>query len=137
MEHLCQRGQRDCGVAVAAKVAGIPYDQVLDRWLGCLTIEDGVREIAMWRLLEDITQDSWVISRLRAPFPQVGDHRFDDWAVAVAIRGDDGTRHFVAVEGCMVHDPLLPAGCLLREYPSRRWRVHAVVEPGRTTRFYD
>src|SRR5262249_42499067 len=46
----------------------------------------------------------------------------------VVIVGDDGTRHYVAIEGCEVHDPLLPAGCSLSEYPNRGWRVQAVVK---------
>jgi hypothetical protein len=111
-------------------LAGIPYDQVLDRWLGCLTVEEGVRAIAMWRLLEDITHKSWIISSLRAPFPQIGDHSFEDFPVAVLIEAAAGTRHYVAVEGRNVHDPLMPAGCVLSEYPNRTWRVQAIVKPG-------
>ena len=129
MKHICQRGPRDCGVAVAAMVAGIPFEQVLDRWFGCLTVEDGLRELALWRLLEDITQDAWIICSLRAPFPQVGDHCFEDCPVAVLLEGQDGTRHYVAIEGHDVYDPLLAAGCPLREYPNRGWRVQAIIKP--------
>jgi hypothetical protein len=130
MKHVYQRGMHDCGVAVTAMVAGIPYDQVLDRWFGCLTVEDGVREIAMWRLLEDITQLKWIIDSLRTPWPQFGGHVFQHTPVAVVIIGDGG-RHYVAVEACVVHDPALPAGYWLWEYPKRSWRVQAVVRPCR------
>jgi hypothetical protein len=136
MKHVCQRGRRDCGVAVAAMVAGIPYEQVLDRWLGCLTVENGLREIAMWRLLEDITQDSWVIRFERAPLARIGDHSFVNCPVAVVIQGEDGTRHYVAVEGSEVHDPQFTASCSISQYPKRGWRVQAIVkpaEPGATT----
>ncbi len=113
-------------------VAGIPYDQVLDRWFGCLTVEDGIREIAMWRLLEDITQAEWMIDSLPTPWPHVGGYLFEDTPAAVVIVGE-GYSHYVAVEDCVVHDPVLPAGCWLWEYPNRSWRVRAVVQPGRTS----
>jgi hypothetical protein len=115
-------------------VAGVSYEQVLDRWLGCLTVGDGLRAIAMWRLLEDITQDTWVISSPRAPFPQFGEHRFEECPAAVLVEGEDGTWHYVAVEGNEVHDPSLELGCSLNEYPNRGWRVRAVVMPGRSRR---
>jgi hypothetical protein len=112
-------------------IAGIPYEQVLDRWFGCLTTEDGIREIAMWRLLEDITQDQWVICSEREPLPRIAEYRFQDGSVAVVIVREDGNRHYIAVDGCDVHDPLFPGGCLLSEYPDRGLRVEAVVKPGR------
>jgi hypothetical protein len=115
-------------------VAGIPYEQVLDRWFGCLAVEDGLRAIAIWRLLEDITQDTWVLSPLRAPLPRLKDHRFAECPIAALIEDEDGTGHYIAVEGDDVHDPLLTAGCTRDEYPHRGWRVRAVVMPSRVHR---
>src|SRR5262249_52760156 len=113
MKHICQRGPRDCGVAVAAMVAGIPYEKVLDRWLGCLMVEDGIREIAMWRLLEDITQEKWTLCTHQPPLAQIGNHAFEDRPAAVVVVREDGSRHYIAVGGFSVHDPALPAGYLL------------------------
>jgi len=109
----------DCGVAVAAMVTGERYEQVLDRWFGCLTVEDGLRQIAFWRVLQDITQLEWRITGLRAPWPLVSDCAFPDAPVAAIIQGPSW-RHYIAVQGRNVFDPLLEVPMDQTEYPKEQ-----------------
>jgi hypothetical protein len=76
MFHVCQRGFMDCGVAVAAMLTGVTYEEVLDRWFGCMNVENGLREIALKRILEDITEIEWRISELGKPWPQLSTYSF-------------------------------------------------------------
>ena len=56
MLHVRQRNTFDCGVAVVATLAQVPYDAVLDRLITGLSSSSPLREIVVWRSLEDITQ---------------------------------------------------------------------------------
>jgi hypothetical protein len=115
----------ECGVAVAAMVTGVRYEDVLDRWFGCLTVEDGIREIAFWRILQDITQVEWRITDLRAPRPLVSDYSFPAAPSAAIIQGPSW-RHYIAVQGCKVLDPLLAMPMDQTEYPNGGWRVQSI-----------
>jgi hypothetical protein len=49
-----QAGLQDCGIAVAAMLAKIPYGSVLDRLVIGLSAERALSELTMWRVLEDV-----------------------------------------------------------------------------------
>jgi hypothetical protein len=129
MFHVCQRGFMDCGVAVAAMLTGVTYEEVLDRWFGCMNVENGLREIALKRILEDITEIEWRISDLAKPWPQLSAYSFPDWPSAVVIEGVGYVRHYLAVKGRIVHDPLLAMPLLQPQYPNGDWRVQTVLFP--------
>jgi hypothetical protein len=128
MIHVRQRSQKDSGVAVVAMIAGTRYEEVLDRWFGCLTVEHGLREIALWRLLQDLTQAEWQLSELREPRPLLGDYAFPDSPAAALVQGHPSWRHYIALHGHMVYDPLMEMPIPLTRYPNRDWRVWAIFK---------
>src|SRR5690242_12182017 len=123
MLHVSQRGPKDCGVAVAAMVAGVRYEVVLDRWFGGLTVESGVTVSALWRVLEDITQVEWQVSTPVGPRPQVCDYPFPDWPTALVIEGGRSRSHYIAVERELVYDPSFPVPFPQYGYPNAACRV--------------
>ncbi|MCI0456635.1 MAG: hypothetical protein L0Z62_06610 [Gemmataceae bacterium] len=129
MLHVRQKGLMDCGVAVAAMVTGIPYEKVLDRWFGCLSVEGGLSEIGLWRILEDITQSNWQLSCLREPWPQVSAYSFPGVPTAVLIQGHLSARHYIAVHGHLVHDPLFATSLVQDQYPKGDWRIQTIITP--------
>src|SRR5947209_17233714 len=78
MLHVRQRNTFDCGVAVVATLAQVPYDAVLDRLITGLSSNGPLRELVVWRSLEDITRASWSMEDTREPRPQFAAYPFPD-----------------------------------------------------------
>ena len=76
MRTIRQRNTFDCGVAVVATLAELPYDAVLDRLITGLSSSSPLPEIVVWRSLEDATQASSRIENMWAPWHVFGDYRF-------------------------------------------------------------
>jgi hypothetical protein len=138
MLHVRQRNTFDCGVAVVATLARVPYDTVLDRLITGLSSSSPLRELVVWRSLEDITQASWCIEDTRDPRPQFAGYPFPHAPAAALIQRPDGSRHYVAVCDGLVYDPLFEAPFEHSEYPDRAaWVVTvfwAKSEARRTSR---
>jgi hypothetical protein len=107
MELVHQRGCFDCGIAVVATLAQVPYEAVLDRLITGLTASIVLSELVVWRALEDITQEFWSLDELRKPWPQVGPYPFADVPTVVLIQRADESRHYIAVCGGWIYDPML------------------------------
>jgi hypothetical protein len=131
-----QRCCYDCGVAVAAIVASVRYEAVLDRLITGLTTSSPLSELVLWRCLEDITQMSWCMEELGQPWPQVSAYPFPAGRTAALIQRADSSRHYVAVCDGRVYDPLLEVPVALSEYPDRDSGVvtvfHLKAQPSRT-----
>src|SRR5947209_14972912 len=95
MLHVRQRNTFDCGVAVVATLAGVPYDAVLDRLITGLSATSPLRELVVWRSLEDATQASWRMEDTRVPWPEFAAYPFPEAPAAVLIQRADGSRHYV------------------------------------------
>jgi hypothetical protein len=132
-----QKGRSDCAVAVVATIAQVPYEAVLDRLVTGLTAGSALPELVMWRTLQDVTQAEWCMQELWKPWPQVGLCSLpDDAPTVVLLERPGGSRHYVAVRGDWVYDPLLEMPVARAEYPDRdSWVVtlfhqkRAVSEP--------
>jgi hypothetical protein len=133
-----QKGCFDCGVAVAATFAQVPYEAVLDRLVTGLTAGSALRELVMWRTLQDVTQAEWCMHELWKPWPQVGLCSLPDAPTVVLLERADGSRHYVAVCGDWVYDPLLAMPVARAQYPDRDSWVVTLFRPkgqqGRTSR---
>jgi hypothetical protein len=60
----------------------------------------------MWRTLQDITRTEWEIIEVRVPQPRLRDCSFPDAPTAVLIERADSSRHYIAVLGHSIYDPL-------------------------------
>jgi hypothetical protein len=127
MLFVRQTGLHDCGVAVAAMVGKVPHETVLDRLITGLSSESPLSQIVMWRTLEDITQAEWQMNELRQPWPRVSDYPFPDSPTAVLIQRPCSSRHYVAVLGPWIYDPLFEAPFSQTEYPDRSSSVVTVL----------
>src|SRR2546430_195075 len=114
-----QRYCYDCGVAVVATLTQIPYDAVLNRLVSGLSATSVLRQLVLWRTLEDVTQAAWCMEDLWKPWPRVGGYSFPATPMAVLIQRADGSRHYIAVCGGRVYDPLMDGPFTLAEYPDR------------------
>jgi hypothetical protein len=124
-----QRGSYDCGVAVAAMVAQVRYEAVLDRLITGLSAGNPLRGLDVWRTLEDVTQKAWWMDELWTPWLQVGTYPFPDGPTAVLTQRADGSRHYVAVSGGLVYDPLLGVPFVQNEYPGKDSWVVTIFRP--------
>ena len=129
MLHIRQRNTFDCGVAVVATLAQVPYDAVLDRLITGLSSSSPLREIVVWRSLEDITRTSWCMEDTREPTPQFAAYPFPNAPTAALIQRADGSHHYVAVSGGLVYDPLFEVPFKQSVYPDRSAEVVTVFFP--------
>jgi hypothetical protein len=131
-----QRDVFDCGVAVVATLARVPYEVVLDRLITGLSSSNTLRELVVWRALEDITGAGWRMKQIRYPWPQLAAYPFPDTPTAAVLQRVDGSRHYIAFCRGLVYDPLFEVPLLLPEYPDREAWVVTVIgrqsEAGRT-----
>jgi hypothetical protein len=130
MFHVCQRGRHDCGVAVAAMVTGVTYEEVLDDWFGRCYPECGLPEQRLKQILEGITESPWQLSYRPRPRPRIDVFRLPEWPVILLVETDRASWHYVAAKGQLVHDPWLPEPYVQRHLPNRG-SVHALLEPRR------
>lgn len=138
MHLVRQTGLHDCGVAVAAMVGQVSHEAVLDRLITGLSAEKPLSELVMWRTLEDITQAEWQLSELRQPWPRVRDYPFPDSPTVVLLERACLSRHYLAVLGGWIHDPLFESPFAQTEYPDGNSSVVTVFtakagERGRST----
>ncbi len=132
MFHVPQRAAKDCGIAVAAMVGEVTYEEALEHYGGVAVadppdVELLPREVA--RVLEGITQARWRVARPWAWWRRVGTFRFAGARAAALIAGPRAVRHYVAVQGDLLHDPGFGGPFLRARYPKRGWSVRAVIEP--------
>jgi hypothetical protein len=124
MLHVRQRKTFDCGVAAVATLAQVPYDAVLDRLITGLSASRPLREIVVWRSLEDITGANWSMEDTQEPMPQFVAYPPPDGPAAVLLQRADGSRHYVAVCDGLVYDPLFESPFQQGEYADREaWVV--------------
>jgi len=121
-----QIGLHDCAIAVAAMVAKVSSEAVLDRLITGLCAENAMSNLVMWRTLEDITQAEWQMNELRQPWPLAGTYSFPDSPTAVLIQRRCLSRHYVAALGHWIYDPLFERPFAQTEYPDGRSSVVTV-----------
>jgi hypothetical protein len=119
-----QKYRHDCGIAVAAMVAGVPYEAVLDRLVVGLSPNNYLWPLSMWRTLEDLTQAQWHLDELWKPWPLVNEWPIPQSPTVLLIERVNPSRHYIAVKSGLVYDPLFGKPFLLAEYPDRNsWVV--------------
>jgi hypothetical protein len=129
MLFVRQRDRFDCVVAVAAMVARLRYEAVLDRVITGLTTSGPLSPLVLWRTLQDATQAEWQMQELWQPWPQLGACSFPDTPTVVLLQRVDRSRHYVAVCGGWVYDPLLETPVTLAEYSDRGCSVVTLFLP--------
>jgi hypothetical protein len=126
--HIRQRGRNDCVIAVAAMLCNIPYPAVWELAKPYLTRP----KILVWstrRYLESITQFKWSVRRYWLPF-RLCRFPLTEGPTLVVIRS---TRvfhaHGVVVARDWIHDPALPRGYKVDEYPYKNKTIIRVIQP--------
>jgi hypothetical protein len=124
-----QKDRFDCGIAVAAMVAQVPYEAILDRLITGLTTNNALSQHILWRVLQDVTQMEWCMQEFWRPWPQLGVCTFQDVPTVVLVQCADGSRHYIAVYCGLVYDPLLELPVTQVEYAERNYWVVTVFRP--------
>src|SRR5262245_54019004 len=102
-----QKGLFDCGLAIAATVARITYEAVLDRLITGLTADSPLRPLVLWRTLHDVTNVNWCMQELGEPWQKLSACPLPDSPTVVLLQRLDASRHYVVVCADFVYDPLL------------------------------
>ncbi len=127
MRHIKQKGEVDCGIAVAAMLAGVEYETIPRSVFRAANIRGGLTASALVLLLRDLTDYHWPLVQ---PAPQrrlVADQpRYPRAALLIATpRRQDA--HWIAVSGAAVYDPELELPSPRHRYERASWRVLTVV----------
>jgi hypothetical protein len=110
-------------------VARLRYEAVLDRLITGLTASSPLNQLVLWRTLQDATQAEWRMQDLWKPWPQVSAYSFPETPSVVLLQRPDSSRHYVAVCGSWVYDPLLEMPVAMAEYPDRDSWVVTLFQP--------
>lgn len=122
--HVHQRGERDCGIAVAAILAGVSYDVSRER-CGNDCHARGLSTAEMREHLESLTAAKWTLRRKRQALAHVAAP-----IACVLIRADgESFGHWVAIKAGVVHDPEFWNGCPEPVYPRRDWPAIYTIAP--------
>ena len=126
-------------IAVETPGPGVEWEAVLDRLITGLTASSPLSQLVLWRTLQDATQVDWQMQELWQPWPQLSGCSFPETQTVVLLQRADSSRHYVAVCGGRVYDPLLETPVALAEYSERHSSVVTLFLPmsaaARTTRF--
>jgi hypothetical protein len=127
--HIRQREAMDCGIAVSAMVANLPYETVYD----LNSVKPGSRGMypgQLHDLLEAATGVSWTRPRYGWLRP-VSRYMGSEQSVIVVTRRPWKwtTLHCVLTQQGVVYDPEYDQGFAGEEYPRRHWRVVQVHRP--------
>jgi hypothetical protein len=95
----------------------VSRETVLDRLITGLSAAEPLSELVLWRTLEDITRAEWQMNALRQPWPRVRDYPFPDSPTAVLLERACLSRHYIAVLGRWLYDPLSERPFAQTEYP--------------------
>ena len=122
--HIRQREDWDCGVAVAAMLAGVSYDEVVDVWQKrramCAT--------ELTQLLADLTGTVWCAqAHLRSRYLPM--HCPCDTPVGLILENAVGIQHYVAASRTIIHDPVLPEPVQTNKYWMRLTRLRTTIRP--------
>lgn len=132
LAHVRQSGEWDCGVACAARLAGIAYEA--EAAISSPIAGDlegfGMSNATFASVLEATTRSPWSVSRKR-PQPILLDFaaRCDlGEPFSLSIREKEtGPCHVIVIAGGVIHDPALARPRpTMASYGKRRWWVQAV-----------
>ena len=127
LDHVVQKGAKDCVIATAAWVANVDYDVAAAR----SPVPVGTRGLRYWetrRLLESLTGLRWRVSRKL--FRSVSRLPFTDRpSVIIAGQPWHWRMHCLGLEGQRVYDSAFPHAFRRSEYPLKHWRVLFVFRP--------
>jgi hypothetical protein len=126
--HLRQRYAHDCGVAAAAIVAGVSYEEAKSVAQSRMT-ERGIAATEMVPILERLTGRGW---RMSLPWrPRLKDYRLPAGFILLALYPPwrPWRLHCVAVRGCLVFDPALDHPHKIKTYSFRHCRIFLVYHP--------
>jgi hypothetical protein len=133
MRHIPKQEWMGCGVASAAMIAFLSYEDVATHWpefdAASLRNPGG-----FCSLLESVSQIRWHLSQCWHPVKKVCEYPFPQWPVAVLIA--DSVPHsqfeqWIVVRGSIVHDPGHWTAHAVSTYPRRNWLVRWMAEPVR------
>jgi hypothetical protein len=133
LRFIRQSTDADCGVAVAAMLAGVPYREAAG---AAGDSPDGMSSGAVVRLLEALTGRPWRWRRCGYPRKLLADADWPGFGAACVRPDEERAGHWVAVAGGRVFDPSLAGPWLLRTYCARgdmrffRVRLIGTVTPG-------
>ena len=131
IRHIFQRYDRDCGIAVAAMIARVPYRKAERAAIELFTTKgaySGLTSSSLLDLLKELKRNKW--SKIRGRRKRIADHPSHPKPIAVLVRPSDRRcRHWIAICGGRVYDPELWNPVDLRAYRKRDWKVILSVVP--------
>jgi hypothetical protein len=124
MRLIRQQNEIDCGLAVAAMLAGVPYRKAM-RADPNPYAERGLSTREMIELLAALTGCAWRASRMQYGRPIIAAKLPP--LCAVVIRANAKFGHWIAVKQCSIYDPEMSASARAQDYARGDWRVIRVV----------
>ncbi len=127
LRHVRQRNGRDCGVAAAAMLAGVPYGRAA-RARPRARPRDGLQAMEVAVMLRRLTGRLVRLSGAAEGEPLAASAASLPDPAIVLIHAPESTRgHYVVVAAGFVLDPELPEVAPLEEYRYRAWTIFRVL----------
>ncbi len=121
----------DCGIAVAATVAGVTYATAYSEAEILGRGNDGIPLSMMVKLLSRLTHDQWRRVRFQPWWRTLANSRFGNEFVVALIRHPAWLcSHYVIVKGEKIYDPEIADPMSQSDYPRGQWTVVAVIRRG-------
>ena len=127
MLHVSQKNGTDCGIATAAMIAGVTYEEASSKCASSSFTTQGLEFAEMRHLLERITRIRWRI-KWQWWIRPLSYFQLLDEPAAILLQGDH-YGHWVAGKGGIIHDPAFASAFTLGRYPRRQWKVVLQVKP--------
>lgn len=124
MFHIQQRDSWDCGLAAAAMVAGVTYEEAASLWRE----KRGLCPEEMVDLLKTLTDIEWRVTAHKQIRPLCS-FNAPYWPVAMLVERFVMNRHYVAVHGSLLHDPLFSGAVLYHRYRAQAVGFDSVIQP--------
>jgi hypothetical protein len=130
MFHVRQQELWDCGIAVAAMIAGVGYDEVIERWRE----KRAVYPVELVALLVDLTQSQWRL-KFRKPASSWRLLPGPEWPVAGVLESGGTLKHYIVIKRTIIHDPLLTEPVFQHQYSCGGACLRFLIEPCDPTAF--
>lgn len=133
MQHVKQTNEIDCGLAVAAMVCGVTWDDAAD-WDPDPDAETGLTVTALEEMVVDITDELGFAEPLRAALERPASWQMvregaegDPAAVLIHRKNDPSDAHWVAYWNGLVFDPADDKPVPVAQYKHAHWPMLYVL----------
>ncbi len=130
MFHVLKKDFMGCGVATAAMMSQMSYEEAVESFghPSVAKLRDARR---LRKFLETLTETKWVSGFHLWPYP-LKNLSLPEWPLALFIQNSQWFPRFgqwIVVRGKLIYDPAFPKPLLRRVYPLRNWFVNHILKP--------